>query len=252
MKNILSNASALAVVLAACSVAQAADVTSPAPYDWSGLYAGVNAGIAWSNTDIEQSHYIRGNRIKDLDENVNSNQSAFTGGAMIGYNYQIDSIVLGAEADFNYLGFSDDQQHDRDHVAPNGHAVDAMSRQSFDANWYGTVRGRLGYAIDNLMLYGTGGLAYGHMKAKAELDVVGPLGKFTYEGSTSTTNFGWTAGGGFEYGLDRWTLGAEYLFVDLGSAEWDGDVTPAVATADAKGSVDYQFSVVRATAKLRF
>ena len=71
----------------------------------------------------------------------------------------------------------------------------------------------------------------------------------TWEGSTDTTNWGWTIGGGAEYGIDNWSLGLEYLYVDLGSAEWNGDV---IADSRFKGSTEYAFSTVRASVKYRF
>lgn len=248
-------ASALVAVVTTASAASAADVAVPAAYDWTGFYAGVNAGAAINDTSIEQNQYFRGNRIKEQEDNLTSNQTVFTGGGMLGYNWQFDQIVLGVEADINYLGFSDDRDFDRDLISPFG-PIDVTSSVSFDADWFGTVRGRLGFAHDNILFYGTGGVAYGHMEAEAKQNV-SQYGKsrMDYEGSNSSTNWGWTVGGGLEYGLDRWSLGAEYLYVDLGSAEWDGGFSgPAAAYIDAaaKGTVDYQFSVVRATAKLRF
>jgi opacity protein-like surface antigen len=69
-------------------------------------------------------------------------------------------------------------------------------------------------------------------------------------------NWGWTIGAGMEYGIENWSLGIEYLYVDLGDADWDGDLVEFANSNgelfDTKGSVDYQFSVFRATAKLRF
>ena len=118
---------------------------------------------------------------------------------------------------------------------------------------------RLGYAIDNVLLYGTGGLAYGHMEADSDFKVTSGdtvLGK--WDGSADTVNWGWTIGAGMEYGIDNWSLGLEYLYVDLGSAEWDNDFNTSdieeIDSSDFDGdaNIDYQFSVVRATAKLRF
>lgn len=251
MKTILAVSCAFVGMLAAATSANAADA-APAAYDWNGFYAGVNAGLALNSSNIDQDQFYYGDHADQFEDQLTSNQSTFTGGVMLGYNWQMDSIILGVETDINYLGFSDKKNDTRDFTAPNGDDVTASSTLSFNANWYGTLRGRLGYAIDNVLLYGTGGLAYGHMEANSKLDIDGPLGNVSYEGSTSNTNFGWTIGAGLEYGVDRWTLGAEYLFVDLGSAEWDGDFTNQLDGTDAEGAVDYQFSVVRATAKLRF
>jgi outer membrane immunogenic protein len=180
---------------------------------------------------------------------------------MIGYNWQMDSLVIGIEADINYLGFSGDADNDRD-LSPNRRFIDNSSHDlSFEADWFGTLRGRLGFAADNFLFYGTGGLAYGHMEAESDFRLYDGqdnlLGK--WKGSADDVNWGWTVGAGMEYGIDNWSIGVEYLYVDLGEADWDsdGDFSEAglkvqLDDYSSKGSVDYQFSVVRATAKIRF
>lgn len=259
MNKVLLTASVLASAVVLASAANAADM-APAGYDWTGFYAGVNAGAAWNNSEVDQDYKWDGTRVNELQNQIEGDQTVFTGGFNLGYNYQMDQIVLGVETDINYLGFSDDNKRGREfgditYNSVTYHDVTANSKTSFSGDWYGTLRGRLGFAADNLLFYGTGGLAYGHMSADGQVKFDSVEGSAKWDGSTDSTNFGWTAGAGMEYGLDRWTLGVEYLFVDLGSAEWDGDnnlPNNIVDKSDAKGSVDYQFSVVRATAKLRF
>jgi outer membrane immunogenic protein len=269
-----------ASVLAFTASGEAADVGT-STYDWTGFYAGLNAGVAWNNSDITQQYNndlyecgsdriaacaANGRGYDRVEDKIEGDQAAFTGGAMLGYNWQMDRVVFGVEADINYLGFSEETERSREGIVPSVPSGERTSKLSFEADWFGTVRGRLGYAANNLLFYGTGGLAYGHMDASGKVTGAAPvLNSVDVEtasyhddlkGSASSTNFGWTIGAGMEYGLDRWSLGVEYLFVDLGTAEWDSDASaPAVASyhdTDYKGSVDYQFSVVRATAKLRF
>lgn len=256
MMKIILAASACVSAAALSTAAQAADMT-PAGYDWTGFYAGLNAGVAWNNSEVDQDVKLAGERVNQLTDKIESDQAAFTGGGMLGYNYQIDQIVLGVEADINYLGFGDEDKRSRDYTLPGHGDMTASGKLSFEGDWYGTVRARLGYAADNLLFYGTGGLAYGHMSADGKLQVTDDAsGDYVkWDGSTDTTNFGWTIGAGVEYGIDNWSLGLEYLFVDLGSAEWNGNASGPLADhveSSVKGSVDYQFSVVRATAKIRF
>lgn len=242
--------SCTAALAAMAGAASAADV-SPAGYDWTGFYAGVNAGVAWNNSNADNRFNYPGRDYGDLGNSIDGDQAAFTGGGMLGYNYQIDQFVLGAEADINYLGFSEETTHRHEW----GTGVNSSSRISFDANWYGTLRGRVGFAADNLLFYGTGGLAYGHMSAKSDISIDIYDAEAQWKGSADSVNWGWTLGAGMEYGIDKWSLGVEYLFVDLGSAEWNssqGGSYDYPLDAKVKGSVDYQFSVVRATAKLRF
>ena len=283
MKKIVLAATALVSAAAMTTAANAADI-APAAYDWSGFYFGLNAGAAFNNSDIENDLRYTGDGVDlvgdsdpeitaseineilgDFGSELGGDDAVFTGGAMIGYNWQHDSLVLGVEADINYVGFSEDRSREfRDLDFPlidTDEEINGSSDLSFDANWFGTIRGRLGFAADNLLFYGTGGLAYGHMEASAELELSDLDETVSYEASTDTTNWGWTVGAGMEYGIDNWSIGIEYLYVDLGSAEWDADVRNDVVDADLSGAlddikgdgeVDYQFSVVRATAKMRF
>ena len=280
MKKFLLAASAFVSAAAIAGAASAADL-EPAPtastYDWSGFYFGLNAGVAWNNSELDSNLRYTGEDdvyiyspeevndfLSDLDQDVGDDDAVFTGGAMIGYNWQMESLVLGVEADINYAGFGDERSDDL------GGALNTLfsdedrfvgnSEASFDANWFGTLRGRLGFAADNFLFYGTGGLAYGHMEADVDVHVTDTDTDetYSYSGSTESTNWGWTIGAGMEYGIDNWSLGLEYLYVDLGSAEWDNDFNTSdieeIDSADFDGdaNIDYQFSVVRATAKLRF
>lgn len=267
MKRIVGTASTLAVVIAAAASAHAADIAAPTAYDWSGFYAGVNAGVAMDSSSLsywyDREDDITGEtrKIPGLSGEMDSNQAAFTGGGILGYNHQIDRIVIGVEADINYLGLNYDDSDTKSFVIPiPGPDVKTSNTDdlSYEMNWFGTVRGRLGYAFDNMMIYGTGGLAYGNASVDHSVEGCAQFGDLppecaTVDGSQSSMQAGWTLGGGLEYGLDRWSLGLEYLYVDLGSINWetdrrdypDYDVSP-------KGEADLGFSVIRATAKLRF
>jgi outer membrane immunogenic protein len=211
------------IIISASTATMAADLAPPVPaaYDWTGFYIGLNAGAAWNNSSF------------DIDDGVNffnldDDGAAFTGGVEAGYNWQMDSLVMGLEADFNYLGFHEDE----DFAGPPAASID------FKENWFGTVRGRLGWAADNLLLYGTGGLAYGNTKVEACIGGVC--------GSESNVNWGWTAGGGLQYAFaQNWILGAEYLYVDLGSPE-------VSCGAGCSGDGEAAFSVVRAKLDFKF
>ncbi len=253
MKKILLAGSALVAALSIAPVANAADVT-PVGYDWTGFYLGANAGVAWNNSSADGDFYFDGDRIKDVENRIDGDQAAFTGGALIGYNYQMDQIVLGVEADINYLGFSDDNKRS---IEIDHGPFDAgfNSKSSLEADWFGTIRGRLGFAIDNVLLYGTGGLAYGHAEANSRVNVtVNGDTVDSWKGSADDTNWGWTLGGGMEYGISNWSLGLEYLYVDLGDGDWGDNHNNNQLAHDyeVNGNADYAFSVVRATAKVRF
>jgi outer membrane immunogenic protein len=270
---------AAASIVALSSVANAADMApAPSVYDWSGVYIGLNAGVAWSNSEVDGDLNCSSDGTTAADafcddfdflsdefrHSVDDSSAVFSGGAMIGANWQWETFVLGVEADVNYANFGGSSG--RDVEVPDGFfgtdgTPDYIStRAEVDANWWGTVRGRMGFAADNLLFYGTGGLAWGTIDASARVDYCFDIdcnGGWTARGSESDTLIGWTLGAGMEWGWDNWTFGAEYLYVDLGNADfdhrYDATFTPPDGVAlDGNADVDYQFSVVRATAKWKF
>ena len=101
-------------------------------------------------------------------------------------------------------------------------------RQKFD--FLGTLRGRLGFTpVDRTLVYLTGGLAYGHVRSRT--NILFTLGSDAYAGSSSTTQPGWTVGGGAEYAFaGNWSAKLEYLFVDLGSHSYSDPITNAIST----------------------
>ncbi len=172
---------AVAVMVAGATAAQAADLPyrSRAPYtvnqplnaySWAGPYLGATLGYEWgsvSNTPVKPSGIL--------------------GGATVGYNWQSGPIVFGVEGDISATG-----------------ADDRFANYKFSNPWFGTARGRLGYAFNNVLLYGTAGLAFGSLQAEAN------------GLQQSQTSLGWTAGVGAEVGIyQNWTAKIEYLYVDL-------------------------------------
>jgi outer membrane immunogenic protein len=249
---------ALATMLGMGStVASAADI-APAAYDWTGFYLGVNAGAALNNSEFENSLEYVGAAPLDfssIGSKASADEAAFTGGALFGYNWQIDRVVLGFETDFNYVGFNGDS-HRSINDYPGGEGNDIRQSFSMDGGWFGTVRGRLGYAIDDLLFYGTGGLAYGSPEAESDWRAYSSTGVeiARSKATIDDVNLGWTAGAGVEYGIGNWSLGLEYLYVDLGESDWNAKLTGLAGDKEdfkTHGSVDYQFSTLRATAKLR-
>ena len=111
-------------------------------------------------------------------------------------------------------------------------ADDTFAPWKFSNPWFGTVRGRAGYAVNNILFYGTAGIAFGELRG------------LTFGGiSQSHTNAGWTGGVGAEFGLARnWSAKIEYLYVDLSDSQF-------VVTGTQNG---YRFGVVRAGVHYHF
>lgn len=199
---------ACAVCTIAASAANAADIPRKAlPYSapiyapvWTGFYAGVNAGYGWATFD---------------DGVSTSKMNGFIGGGQLGYNWQISSFVLGVEGDMQYSAQKRTETAVIGGVTFTGEAK---------VPWFGTARGRVGYAFDNFLIYATGGAAWTNLKAS-----ISALG---LTASTDTTKMGWTAGAGVEWMImPRWSVKAEYLYIDSGTT------TLTVAGVSASGKL---------------
>ena len=156
--------------------------------NWAGLYLGGNVG---SGTGRDRSSLA----VAGLGtEQFNLSPDGIVGGGQIGYNWQAGNWVYGVEADFQGSSQKDNK------------TTVALGTAAYDAKlpWFGTARGRLGYAFNNVLIYGTAGLAFGSLELER-----GGL-------QQSHTSLGWTAGVGAEVGIyQNWTAKIEYLYVDL-------------------------------------
>ena len=174
---------AVAVMVAGTTAAQAADLpyrsrynapyTVQQPlnaYSWAGPYLGATLGYEWGSTT-----------------NFPTKPKGIAGGVTAGYAWQSGNIVFGVEGDIQGTG-----------------ADDRFAGYKFSNPWFGTARGRIGYAFNNVLLYGTGGLAFGSLEAE-------------FNGlQQSHTSVGWAVGVGAEVGIyQNWTAKIEYLYVDL-------------------------------------
>ena len=203
------------------SIAVAPEVT-PDTFSWTGGYIGVNAGFAGGKfknplalTDTETGDWIGG----DLSNRTNG----FVGGVQAGYNWQFGQAVVGVETDFNFAGLKGEYG-----VANIDEFAVQSSSITNKVDWFGTLRARLGYVpTERLMVYATGGAAYGHVKTT--LDYSYDDGMFSFEDSTTEkkTRWGYTVGAGAEYAVtNNWTLKSEYLYTDLGKAKLYSAVDP--------------------------
>ncbi|MGH6989378.1 MAG: OmpA family protein [Stellaceae bacterium] len=152
-------------------------------------------------------------------------------GAHLGYNWQFNRIVLGLEGDAEGVNVSGN------YVQRTAPTFSVHSRMDFDAS----IRGRLGFAFRRVLLYGTGGVAFGDIRTAYTV----PLG--TSIGEMRGVRVGWTAGAGLEYALNRrWSVGAEYRYTDLGHATFTN------TAAGVTDSNEFNFSAVRLRISYRF
>ena len=200
-------------------------------YNWTGFYVGGNAGYSWGRDPIDVSSSSRtrvfrafGLPAETLISDVTvgpvplaSGTADIEGGVLggqIGYNWQSGAWVFGLETDLQWTG----QKGSVQFCAPAGCPLGALTAVvEHKLNWFGTFRARAGWLIDpRVLLYATGGLAYGEVETNFGAGFVGfPLAAV----SAKDTRVGWTVGGGVEGALsNNWTVKAEYLYMDLGSA----------------------------------
>jgi len=295
MKSMLRAATALAGIAVAGS-ALAADlprraapppVFTPVPvFTWTGFYAGFNAGYGFgtgSNSNAPTVIGVNGastlvppGTTAVIAFNNRDNNEGFVGGGQIGYNYQFtpgSGVVVGIEADAQYVDFG--RNRNQFLVANSVAGINGVAAQQvFNPNglsgldYFGTVRGRLGYAFDRTLVYGTGGFAYGSGGGR----------EFGTGVSSNDFQTGWAAGGGIEYALptdsflnffksSAVTLKVEGLYVNLdrGSNRSNGafavNNAGALVTTASPGVVlvsgaqrvrDTEFAVVRAGLNYKF
>jgi outer membrane immunogenic protein len=229
---------------------------------WSGLYLGGNIGYGWGNGNLDAVASVPFLLPEDGNGILDPGSKGVIGGAQIGYNWQMGSLVTGLEADFQGSGIKGSASQSTLRPSPGG-GIDGSSR-STDArlSWFGTVRGRLGMTITpDLLLYGTGGLAYGRVSNSANTHLFdndpNPSIPVDFPAGVSKVKAGWTAGAGAEWMFaSNWSARIEYLHVDLGSVSAIGNVTAPSATIFAGGLVKYTWqtreNIVRAGVNYHF
>lgn len=201
------------------NAASAADLPAKMPvkaapaagYSWTGFYLGVNAGYGVarnSSTLFNFSNPPPG--AQNFADSWYVSPAGFVGGVQGGYNYQIDRWVFGIEADFQ----GSDQKDSACLICtPTVGSFNVEQKLA----WFGTVRGRIGWAAGPVFSYFTGGWAYGQVQTDL---AIGSPGFATTAGSTHENRSGWTIGTGVEAAIaENWTAKVEYLYMSLGSTE---------------------------------
>jgi outer membrane immunogenic protein len=222
---------------------------APPPISWTGWYGGINVGGTWGGDSISLnttnlqiicdiispcgpglSSAIAAASAQGTTGVFSGNNHGFIGGGQLGYNWQFANWVAGFEADIQGVGdkITDGSNTTFGVVGFPAAATAVATNLSVtkELDYFGTVRGRLGWlAYPSLLVYGTGGLAYGGVKssmtANQNLLAIIP-DNWSANGGISQTRTGWTAGGGFEWMFaPHWSAKVEYLYYDLGSVTYN-------------------------------
>ncbi|MGO9006472.1 MAG: outer membrane protein [Beijerinckiaceae bacterium] len=166
----------------------------PPVFTWTGVYIGGQIGYEWGNSN--SALFPTGTSPAAGIAFASSTPSGITGGAHIGYNYQVAQLVFGLEGDANGSSYR-------------GNQLLGAGTLTTSSDIDGSIRGRLGVAFDRALLYGTGGVAFAPFRDQYAL---GGL-----VDDTTTTRVGWTVGGGIEYAVtNNWSLRGEYRYTDYG------------------------------------
>jgi len=261
------SAVAAVIAIAGFDAASAADLPARAytkapamadpTYNWIGGYIGVNAGGAWGSSNSSTSTVfspagyffpenvplVNGAGVQSIKPN------GFTGGFEAGYNWQAGNFVFGIEGDIGSL-----------HLSGNTSTAAAYSGKtcpnqcffvvsSAETNWLATTRGRVGVAANNWLFFVSGGAAFTNLKGAFSFADNNPT---TEAASLANIKAGYALGGGVEAALwSRWSVKAEYIYVNFGSAS----VTGALSQVPAQPmfhSIDLKASVARVGLNYRF
>ena len=225
-----SGIAAVALMVAVPPIAQAADLTSwnggqvyyPSAFTWTGSYIGLNVGGAWATGSRTTTLYDTGFPLLSTyyPNTLGTGASGWLGGGQAGSNWQSGAWVFGLETDIDWTSTNKTYLFASAPLtvyAPGDIVnVNATAR----LNWLATTRARIGFAATpdyRLMVYGTGGLAYGG--GNGYLNVFDNVAGLYWHGAPAATRVGWAIGAGVEYAIaNNITLRAEYLYYDLGTS----------------------------------
>jgi outer membrane immunogenic protein len=259
-------------------------------FSWTGLYIGVNAGGAWSDNDAQYANPFTGPgnvfavcrapagatlpapttpNPFNLSGTCSSGSTSFVGGGQIGYNWQSAAFVYGIEGDIqwrehesnSFVRFGDNPTAGD----PMGSIANDTAYHRAEQNAFGTLRGRLGYAPTmrvggaNWLLYVTGGLAVGRVNHSVTEVLepgntcVAPSGTTCRTTSEDKIKAGYAVGAGIEVAFaGNWSVGAEYLFVDLGKTTLTLAPIGGFFSNSSTSTWDNQSHIARAKLNYRF
>lgn len=203
---------------------------------WTGFYVGGNIGYGWADakndwnffaptiqgvTDCSAINHGGGSNAMCASGSDSNGLKGLIGGFQAGYNWQSGQFVTGIVTDYQFSGQNGNNVFNALFpINSDGGTISATYSEKL--SWLGTLRGKMGLAVDRSLFYATGGLAYGEVKvsgsatATVDLLVNSPPAPFA-NWNQSTIKAGWVLGAGMEQSIDRnWSLMIEYLYVDLG------------------------------------
>jgi opacity protein-like surface antigen len=236
------------------------DVMAPTPMPqlstaagrWDGFTIGVNGGGLWAPGQGEtQIWYPEVITPAGIPNSFKFSSYGAMAGAQTGFNKQFGSFVIGAIADYDFVGGATAKQSASGAYQGVGYNL----AQSQQLRSLGTIRGRIGFTpVDDMLIYATAGLAFGQTQASSSLAFAsGPI----YSGSHNDLTVGLAAGGGVEYALGpQWSVGAEVLYYNLGDSHVVGlpnyIVPPGFVSPESDSTFGFRGYVMRVGVNYQF
>ncbi len=185
-------------------------------FNWTGFHAGINAGYGSGQYDYPmEGNFTTATSTYALNGSMNMNAGGIVGGGQAGYDHLFaNALLIGFETDFGGADLTGNVQGsgplDTGTLAFSAHA---------STDFLGTARARIGYVLpQNILIYGTAGLAYGGISGKGELHLQRGVDTLNIAFDRFAVDVGWTVGAGIECPVsDHLSLRAEYLYADLGT-----------------------------------
>jgi len=204
VKKLLIVGAALAALTVSPVFAADMPLKAPLPaapaWSWSGFYLGLNLGGAWGTskyTFLPSAAWFNGSGAQlASDGGPSLNMSSVSAGGQIGYNWQVNNIVFGPEADIQYIGLRKTNVFTQPGPVCGGCLITPYTfTETSRSDWMATVRGRLGVAAGRVLFYGTGGVAFADSRSADTLNfpTLLPAATFTGAGARSSVQTGWTA-----------------------------------------------------------
>jgi outer membrane immunogenic protein len=203
------------------SAALAADLLPPPPpppiFTWTGPYVGGQVGYAWGTGNLNTTLFdpVTGTL---FNASAGGTPDGVIGGAHFGYLYQINQWVLGIEGSVDGTSLSNTAVA----AFPNVRGGSILTVKSH-VDVEGTIRGKIGIAWDRVLIYGTGGFAFGGFSTDFTGATTTGVPLVFTGANVSSNRTGWTAGGGLQYAVtDNWWVFVEYRYTNLGSIRNNG------------------------------
>ena len=238
---------------------KARPVAAAVPYSWTGCYVGVNGGYGWNSTTdfvrpspdaASQAFWNPAFAAGAIQSNNGYNTDGGLAGGQVGCNWQTGRFVWGIEGDIDWA----DIGGGRSLTTNVPGFVTGVETSSRNLNWLATVRGRAGFtATDTLLLYVTGGVAFGEVRYAGS--VAFPASNDFQTFASTNTETGWTVGAGAEWAFSpNWTVKAEYLYVDLGNRTLTSVAAgrPANLATTLRNSYDNTYNIARVGLNYKF